>query len=100
MLAVLAEGLLPGLVSSHLGLYKIMVVILVDIAVINYFSAKLRIGTTKFSRTKTAFMLLLVLTALLFNSLLKADLVLNLFILFFAGLIFYYLSKTILLEKN
>jgi len=100
VLAMLAEGLLPGIVSSHLGLYKIMVVILVDIAVINYFSAKLRIGTTKFSRKKTAFMLLLVLTALLFNSLLKADLVLNLFILFFAGLIFYYLSKTILLEKN
>lgn len=100
VLALLGEGLLPGLVSSHLGLYKILIVVLADIIAINFFSVKLEIKSAKFSQQKTAFVLLFVLAALLFNSLLKAGLTLNLLILLLAGLIFYFLYKTILLEKN
>lgn len=100
VLALLGEGLLPGLVSSHLGLYKILIVVLADIIAINFFSVKLEIKSAKFSQQKTAFVLLFVLAALLFNGLLKAGLTLNLLILLLAGLIFYFLYKTILLEKN
>ncbi|MEK7598581.1 MAG: hypothetical protein AAB487_02495 [Patescibacteria group bacterium] len=95
VIALFGEGLLPGLVSSHLGLYKILIVVLADILAINFFSVKLEMNPAKFSPQKTALALLLVLSVLLFNSLLKAGLILNLFILILAGLIFYFLYKTI-----
>lgn len=98
VLALLGEGLLPGLVSSHLGLYKILIVVLADIIAINFFSVKLEIKSAKFSQQKTAFVLLFVLAALLFNGLLKAGLTLNLLILLLAGLIFYFSYKNIFLR--
>lgn len=100
VLALLGEGLLPGLVSSHLGLYKILIVVLADIIAINFFSVKLEIKSAKFSQQKTAFVLLFVLAALLFNGLLKAGLTLNLSILLLAGLIFYFSYKNIFLREN
>ena len=97
--SMIAEGLLPNIISTHIGLYKILLAILLNILAINFLAMKTGLNPGKFSNKKAAIALLLVLAMLLFNSMLRINLALNLFILLIAAAIFYFLYKVLFLEK-
>jgi hypothetical protein len=98
--AMITEGLLPGIISAHIKLYKILFAVLLNILAINFISMKAGLNPGKFSNKKTAIALLFILAALLFNSMLRINLALNLFILLVAAFVFYFLYKVLFLEKH
>lgn len=81
VLALIAEGLLPGVISSHIGLYKIALLTLVNIMAISGLQKFLGFADGNASNKKTAYALLVIILLLLFNSLFKLDIFLNLSIL-------------------
>ena len=97
--SMIAEGLLPGIISAHIELYKILFAVLLNILAINFIAMKVGLNPGKFSNKKTALALLFILAALLFNSMLRINLALNLFFLLVAASVFYFLYKVLFLEK-
>lgn len=93
ILTLLAEGVLPGIISSRFGMYKIALLTLGNILAIA--GIKKFIGNYKENivSKKIIAALLFISALLLFNSLLKLNIFLNLFILFFIFAIIYFLFK-------
>ena len=93
-LALVAEGVLPGIISNHFGLYKIAILITANVLAI--FAAKkiAVIREESVTSKKIAWPLFFVLALLIFNSLLKLNIFLNLFILVFVSITTYFILKT------
>jgi hypothetical protein len=97
LMALVGEGLLPGVVTSHVGFSKILVAAGITVLAILYTGKK--VGTelpkTKTNK-KTATLLIFVLILFLFVSLIKISIFLNIFISFFAILSGYYIYKIVI----
>lgn len=92
VLELIADGLLPGIISAHIGFYFAAILILIDIVAIDFLTKKIGISFTNFTHKKTASLLVAVLALLLFNSLYRINIILNLIILlllFATGYFFY-----------
>lgn len=101
LLALLAEGVLPGIITSHIGFSKIITVI-GSLLLASYLIAKT--AKISFSREKinkkTAYLLLFLLLLLLFNGLIKLNIFLNLFILTTTAIAAYFIYKVIFEENE
>jgi len=97
ILALVAEGLLPGIVSSHIGLYKIILLILLVIFSINMVSKKAGIVPSSTVNENIKYAFLFILVALIFNGMLKLGLPISISILIFA-MFFIYLSVKIFFD--
>lgn len=96
LLILTAEGFLPGVVSSRISFTKIILA-LATILIASYFVAsyaKINLTQTSINK-KTAFLLLFIMTLLIFNSLWKLNIILNLFILIVVIISSYYTYKLI-----
>jgi len=93
VLALLAEGALPGIISTHFGLYKVALLVLGNILVIIGIGKFLGISQLNSINKKIAWPLLFILALLIFNSLLRLNIFLNLFILIFVFITSYFLIK-------
>ena len=95
MLALLAEGLLPGIVSSHFALYKIALLIIGDILAV--FGLRKAIGITTEGNLgkKLIYPFLFLMLLLLFNSMTKINIFLNLFILACILSAVYFIAKVL-----
>jgi len=82
LLALLAEGLLPGIVSSRVGLYKILLLILSVIFLINAASKKAGVTTSSVSGKTTGFVLVFILSALILNGTRGIGLAASVFVVF------------------
>jgi hypothetical protein len=93
VLALIAEGALPGVIASHFGLYKIAVLILLNILAITSIGRFFKITEKNISHKKIAGSLFFLSALLIFNGLIKLPLILSLFILITVFAIFYFLFK-------
>jgi len=96
-LALIAEGVLPGIVSSHIGLAKISVLVLALLIVVQIIEASLDDKTLSLKKRnkKTAFALVFLAVLLIINSQLRINFALNLFISFNIFLIGYFTYKVL-----
>jgi len=99
-ISLLAEGILLGIVTNHFSFTRIIVIIFLNIFAIyvlgNYLKINLNPGK---ENKKTAYFLLFVLALLIFNSLFKLNIFLNLFILLVVLATGYFTYKTLLEES-
>jgi hypothetical protein len=100
LLALIGEGLLPGIVTSHIGFSKILIAVGITILAILYIGNKadVQLNSVKTNK-KTAVLLIFVLILLLFVSLIKINLILNV-TLSFSAIATVYLIYKILFENN
>ncbi|HCU70385.1 MAG TPA: hypothetical protein DIC35_01360 [Candidatus Moranbacteria bacterium] len=93
VLVLIAEGLLPGIISTRLGLYKIVVVIcanlLLTISIKNLFLSE----DQNLPSQKILWISLGIALLLIFNSLFSLPIYLNLFILALSGAIIFYIFQ-------
>lgn len=94
MLALIAEGLLPGIITNHLSLSKIALAVMLSILAIHGIQKLSGISKTEQLTKKAAWPLLIVLALLIFNSLFRLNIVLGLFIAALAIVSTYFLAKT------
>lgn len=96
-IASIAEGILPGIISDHIGFPKIILAVMVNLLAI-YFVGKLAGINLPLQKTnkKTASFTLLILLLLVFNSFLKLSILLNLFLVIVVAATGYYLYRIIL----
>lgn len=99
VLSLIAEGVLPGIVSDHIGLYKIAFLIIVTSLALTYLGKITEIKLREQPDKKTAFALLFIAALLIFNSLIKINILLNLVILAAVGACGYLIYKIIFEEK-
>lgn len=98
-LALIAEGVLPGIVTAHIGFTKMIFTIFVIIFGIYILGDHLKISPASSNlNKKTAAILLLIFVLLIFNSLIKLNIFLNIFILLVVAAIGYFIYKNILEE--
>lgn len=99
LLALVAEGTLPGIITGHIEFSQIIIFIFLIIFAIYALGNFLEISFTggKINK-KTASLLLFILALLIFNSLLKINIILNLFILLLVAITGYYIYKVLLEE--
>jgi len=91
ILTLIAEGLLPGIVSSRLGLYKIILLIFCIFFLIQLAFGKIGDAPAgSFSNKKSSYVLLFILAALIFNGMLNLGLPLNIFVLILALTVLYF----------
>lgn len=95
VLSLMAEGVLPGIVSDHFGLYKIAFLTIVGVLALTYLGRVAEIKPEEKHDKKTAFVLLFVATLLIFNSLIKINILLNIIILVAVGASGYLIYKLI-----
>ncbi|KKR22106.1 MAG: hypothetical protein UT50_C0001G0018 [Candidatus Moranbacteria bacterium GW2011_GWA2_39_41] len=97
MLTLLAEGALPGVVSTHIGLYKIVIMILLNVLAITGIGKVIKVpekaSNKKIVETRLIASLLIICALLLFNSLLKLNIFLNIFILITLFVTSYFLIR-------
>lgn len=99
LLTLVAEGLLPGIITRHLSFLKIILALilnLVAIYILGSFSS-INIQSKKIEK-RNFFWLTLLATFLIFNSLIKINLTLNIFILIFSLAIIYFSFKNLFAE--
>lgn len=94
-LALITEGLIPGFVSSRFGLYKLALLVLALIMLIHSIGRFIQAPPQKKPTKKTTGFLLLAAALLVFNSLFRLDLFLNLAVLFLVLLAGYLLYREI-----
>jgi hypothetical protein len=100
LLALISEGLLPGIIATHVGFSKIIIIVGVTVLAIFYTGDKADIKLTKTKiNKKTAVLLVLLLIAFLFSSLSRINITLNLFISLSATVAGFFTYK-LLLGKN
>lgn len=103
-LSLVAEGILPGIVTSHIGFPKIVIFVLLDLMAIYFLGASISAGKSNISvsnvkkNKKTVILLLLISILLLFNIQMKLNVYLNIFTSLFVILTGYFVYK-ILLEE-
>jgi hypothetical protein len=99
VLVLIAEGLLPGIVSSHIGLYKIAIVICANIfstlALRNHLPAKKEGPLNRY----LLWIILGILLLLIFNSLISLPIFLSSSILILSGAMIFYIFKVFEEEK-
>lgn len=94
-LAFIADSILPGIVSSHFGLYKIIAIILLVVIFINLLSKKTNVfGSQKMNNKKTIFIVLFFMILFLFNSFLSLSLWLNILLIIATVLSGYFVYKS------
>jgi hypothetical protein len=101
LLALIGEGLLPGVVTAHVGFSKIIIFCGITILAI-YFSAietEIEISRPKINK-KAAFLLILLLVIFLFASLIKISLILNIILSFSVVIASYYIYKLVLANNG
>jgi len=91
--ALIAEGLITNIVSSHIGLYIIAIILFVNIILINFLSEYLHIKDRSALNKKIAGLLFFICALLLFNSLIKLNIFLNFFLLVTIFVIIYFLLQ-------
>ena len=97
LFSLLAEGALPGIVTSHFSLTRVIVIIFANIFLIYILGNYLKINLTQNkSNKKTAIFLLFIFALLIFNSLLKLNIFLNIFILLAVLATGYFVYKVVL----
>ena len=80
ILAMLAEGALPGIIASHIGLSKIAMLIMLDVLLISFVMRIAEIPEKNVANKKIAQMLFIVMGLLIFNSLLQLNIFLAIFL--------------------
>ena len=93
--SLMAEGLLPGIVSNHVGLYKIAFVILVNLFLIVFLFNKLKISHASSHGKKAIIISFVLFIILIFNGMLNIEILLSIFILILVSIIFYLFYKII-----
>lgn len=101
LLALIAEGILPGIITNHVGFSKI--VAFIGFALIgSYFLA--RIAGISFERKmpnkKAAVLMLLIIVLLIFNSLFKISIFLSLPILIVTLVSFYFIYRVVIEDEE
>lgn len=91
--ALIADGLITGIVSSRMGLYMIALILLVTVFLIHQLVINLQIKSTTKINKKIAGSLFFLSMLIIFNSLIKLPLMLSLFILIVVFVMFYFLLK-------
>jgi hypothetical protein len=99
ILALISEGLLPGMIAARVGFSKILIIVGITILSILYTGSKadIELAEGKINK-KTAALLVLVLIAFLLASLSRVTIALNLFISLVAIAIGYFTYKLMLGE--
>lgn len=100
VLAMTAEGLLPGIVSSRIGLYKIVLAILMVIFSINVASKKAGFIPSLALNKKAKYALPFLLAVLILNGMLGIGLPINIFILLLALASLYLSAKIFFNPEN
>ena len=97
LLALIGEGFLPGIVASHVGFSKIIIAVGTTILATFYTGNKaaINLGDSKLNK-KTAYALIFVLVLLIFVSLIKINIFLNIILTFCSVAAGYFLFKTLL----
>jgi len=80
ILAMLAEGALPGIITSHIGLSKIAMLIMLDVLIISSVIRIAEIPEKRIANKKIAQLLFIVMGLLIFNSLLQLNIFLAIFL--------------------
>ena len=101
LLALIAEGLLPGIITTHVGFFTVITFIFINLIIIYALGKFLRIDLKNNTITKkTALPLLFVLILLILNSLLGINPYLIASITLFVIISGYFIYKVILEEKK
>jgi len=101
LLALIAEGLIPGIITTHIGFSRVVTFIFVNLVAIYALGNFLHINLKNNKITKkTALPVLLILILLIFNSLLSISIYLNIFIILLTIVSGYFVYQVILEEKN
>ncbi|GBE16728.1 hypothetical protein BMS3Abin15_00550 [bacterium BMS3Abin15] len=100
-LILIAEGVIPGFVTSHLSFMELTLVIFANLGAIIYLGKKNDFLYADFDikHSKMIFVLVALSFLLIGNSLLKFNLLENLVITLVSLSIFYYFYKIIFMEK-
>lgn len=100
LLALIGEGILPGTITSHVGFSKIIIAVGITILATFYTGNKagISLGNSK-SNKKTVCALVFILVLLVFVSLIKISIFLNIFISLVAIASGYFIYKSVL-DKN
>jgi hypothetical protein len=99
ILALIAEGIIPGLVSTSLSLLRVVILIAATLALIFIAASRTGIELKKPLNKKMTALVIFVAIILFFNSLLKLNMFLNLFISLTAIVAGYY-TYEIMAEEN
>jgi hypothetical protein len=91
--ALIADGLIAGIVSARMGLYAIALILLVNVFLIHQLRISTQIENIGKVNKKIAGLLFFIFGLLIFNSLIKLPIFLSLFILIIVFVIFYFLLK-------
>ncbi|HLN18814.1 MAG TPA: hypothetical protein VK255_01425 [Patescibacteria group bacterium] len=95
-MALIVEGVLPGIITAHIGFTKMVFVIFVIIFGIYILGDHLKISPASSNlNKKTAGILLSIFVLLIFNSLLKLNIFLNIFIVLTVMITGYFIYKTL-----
>lgn len=101
LLALIAEGILPGIITSHVRFSEIITFIGFALIASYLISKSTGISLEKKKlNKKTAFPMLFILVLLVFNSLVKINIFLNLLILAFALASAYFIYKVVIEENE
>lgn len=98
--ALIGEGLLPGTITSHIGFSKILIAVGITVLAIFYIGnwTDIKLRENRINK-KTAILLIFILIALLFISLIKINLILNIFITLVAITAGYFIYRLTLGEN-
>lgn len=101
LFSLIAEGMLPGIITNHVGFSK--TIVFVGFALMGgYLLAKIA-GISlekKMPDKKAAFLMLLIIVLLIFNSLIKISIFLSLPILILVLVSFYFIYQVIIEEEK
>ena len=96
-LALIADGMIPGIVTDHVSFLKIIFFIFFILSAAYIFGSFAKIRFNDFSRNKKGALFLAALSALIiFNGLYKLNTILALFIMLGAGISGYFIYKNVL----
>ncbi len=98
-LVLIAEGLLPGVISSHIGPYVIVMLLCANLFFTIHLANQLALAEKKIPSKKIIWGALSMLVLLVFNALLSLSLLLNLFLLLLSGVTIFYIFRVFQEEK-
>lgn len=97
--ALIADGLVPGLISDHFSFLRLILVVFFNMAAIYLIAQKLDIPSAPARNKKTTIFLSIVAALVIFNGLFEINLYLAIFISILSLIIFYLIYKN-LFEAN
>jgi hypothetical protein len=100
LVAIIGEGVLPGIISSHVGLYKIIIALLLVVSLINLLALDLQITVVKRPNKKTVIAVLVVLGLLLLNSIFRQSVFFGGSIILLTAITTYFLYRVIFVEEK